>query len=87
VIDPAAVEAFVEMIINRQAEREALKVELERELRRFIRVYDQQPEWLWSPATVQFVQAVRPKLEQLGGEIWSGRSREAATSTAADRGE
>jgi hypothetical protein len=87
VIDPEAVEDFVEMIINRQAEREALKSELERELRRFVRVFDQQPEWLWSPATVQFVQAVRPKLEQLGGEIWPGRVGGTPEPERAHRGE
>ncbi|MBV8857883.1 MAG: zinc ribbon domain-containing protein [Acidobacteria bacterium] len=79
VIAPEAVEDFVEMIINRQAEREALRGELERELRRFVRLFDRQPEWLWSPATVTFVKAVRPKLEQLGGEIWPGRRTDAAT--------
>jgi hypothetical protein len=78
VIDPGAVEDFVEMVISRQQEREALRSELERELRRFVRVFDGQPEWLWSPATVSFVQAVRPKLEQLGGAIWPGRGGEAA---------
>lgn len=79
VIDPEAVEDFVEMIITEQREREALKTEIERELRRFVRVYDGQPEWLWSPATVQFVKAVRPKLERLGGSLWPGRGGEAAT--------
>jgi hypothetical protein len=85
VVNPEAVEDFVEMVINRQAEREALKSELERELRRFVRVFDQQPEWLWSPATVQFVRAVRPKLELLGGDIWPGRA--AAEPERAHRGE
>lgn len=79
VIAPEAVEDFITMISSRQAEREALRGELERELRRFVRVFDQQPEWLWSPATVAFVRAVRPKLEQLGGAIWPGRGGEAAT--------
>jgi hypothetical protein len=73
IVDPEAVEDFVSMIISKQAEREGLLKELERELRRFVRVFDQQPEWLWSPATVQFVRAVRPKLEQLGGAVWPGR--------------
>jgi predicted glycoside hydrolase/deacetylase ChbG (UPF0249 family) len=71
------VEDFVEMIISRQAEREALRGDLERELRRFVRLFDRQPEWLWSPATVTFVKSVRPKLEQLGGEIWPGRGGDA----------
>lgn len=88
VVDPEAVEAFVEMIITEQQEREALKAEIERELRRFVRVFDGQPEWLWSPATVKFVQAVRPKLERLGGSIWPGRGGGgAATPERAHRGE
>lgn len=78
VVDPEAVEEFVTMVMSQQAEREALRSELERELRRFVRLFDRQPEWLWSPATVTFVKAVRPKLEQLGGEIWPGRSGDAA---------
>jgi predicted glycoside hydrolase/deacetylase ChbG (UPF0249 family) len=81
------VEDFVAMVMSRQAEREALKSELERELRRFVRVFDQQPEWLWSPATVQFVRAVRPKLELLGGDIWPGRGRAAAEPEQAPRAE
>ena len=87
VVAPEAVEDFVEMIINRQAEREALRGELERELRRFVRLFDQQPEWLWSPATVTFVKAVRPKLEQLGGEIWPGRRDDASQPAQAPRAE
>ena len=75
VVAAEAVEDFVQMIISRQAEREVLRGELERELRRFVRLFDTQPEWLWSPATVQFVQTVRPKLEQLGGQIWPGRAQ------------
>ena len=78
VIAPEAVEVFVTMVISRQAERDALRGELERELRRFVRLYDRQPEWLWSPATVSFVRAVRPTLERLGGEVWPGRGAEAA---------
>ena len=77
VIAPEAVEVFVTMVISRQAERDALRGELERELRRFVRLYDRQPEWLWSPATVSFVRAVRPTLERLGGEVWPGRGAEA----------
>jgi hypothetical protein len=87
VVAPEAAEEFVEMIISRQAERDTLRGELERELRRFVRVFDQQPAWLWSPATVQFVQAVRPKLEQLGGEIWPGRRPEAAMPEQVPHGE
>jgi hypothetical protein len=61
------VEGYVEMVIREGQERETLKEELERELRRFVRLYDGQPEWLWSPETVRFVRAVRPKL--LGGPV------------------
>jgi hypothetical protein len=50
-------------------ERELLRDDLERELRGFVRAYDSQPEWLWSPATRRLVRAVRPKLELLGGPI------------------
>lgn len=56
-------------VIKQEGEREALRSDLERELRRFVRAFEGQPEWLWSPATVRFVQAVRPKLELLGGPI------------------
>ncbi|HEX8560330.1 MAG TPA: hypothetical protein VF668_19695 [Pyrinomonadaceae bacterium] len=57
------------MVIRQEEEREALLGDVERELRRFVRAYDGQPEWLWSPATQRFVRAVRPKLELLGGPI------------------
>ncbi|HEX8351545.1 MAG TPA: hypothetical protein VF611_01380 [Pyrinomonadaceae bacterium] len=87
VINPEAVEEFVEMISRQGREREALKEDLERELRRFVRVYDGQPEWLWSPATVKFVQAVRPKLELLGGPVGPARVAEVATPEEAYRGE
>ncbi|HEX8502813.1 MAG TPA: hypothetical protein VF659_19675 [Pyrinomonadaceae bacterium] len=86
VVQPEAVEGFVEMVIREGQEREALKEELERELRRFVRVYDGQPEWLWSPATVRFVRAVRPKLELLGGPVGQGRTDEAASPEEAYRG-
>jgi hypothetical protein len=86
VIDPEGVEEFVEMIARQGQEREALMAEMERELRRFVRVFDGQPEWLWSPATVKFVRAVRPKLEQLGGPVWPSRTREEATPEEAYRG-
>lgn len=87
VVDREAVEVFVRMVINEQEGREALTAELVRELRRFVRVFDQQPEWLWSPATVNFVRAVRPKLEQLGGPIRPGRGSDVATPEGAYRGE
>jgi hypothetical protein len=54
---------------TREPGRDELWAELERELRRFVRVYDGQPEWLWSPATVKFVRVVRPRLELLGGRV------------------
>lgn len=38
---------------------------MERELRRFVRVSDRQPEWLWEAETVKLVRAVRPKLQVL----------------------
>lgn len=78
-------EEFIAMVIREGEERAALRGEVERELRRFVRVYDGQPEWLWSPATVRFVRAVRPHLERLGGPVRSalatveeGAMREAA---------
>lgn len=87
VVDSAKVEEFVEMVIREGQEREALVAELERELRRFVRVYDGQPEWLWSPATVNFIRAVRPKLELLGGTIPPARVADVATPEEAYRGE
>jgi hypothetical protein len=86
VVNPGAVEEFVEMVIRQGREREALREDLERELRRFVRVYDGQPEWLWSPATVQFVRAVRPKLELLGGPVGAARVADVATPEEAYRG-
>jgi hypothetical protein len=86
VIDYQGVEEFVEMISTQAHEREALQGELERELRRFVRVYDGQPEWLWSPATVKFVRAVRPKLELLGGPVGPARVADVATPEEAYRG-
>jgi hypothetical protein len=80
------VEEFVEMVIREGQEREALRGELERELRRFVRVYDGQPEWLWSPATVKFIRTVRPKLEVLGGPVGPARADEAAGPEEAYRG-
>jgi hypothetical protein len=50
---------------KREAEREALWNELERELRRFARVYAEQPEWLWEASTVQLMRIVRPALNRL----------------------
>jgi hypothetical protein len=87
VVEPSGVEGFVEMIINQGREREALRDELERELRRFVRVFDSQPEWLWSPATVKFVRAVRPKLELLGGPVGPARVVDVASPEEAYRGE
>lgn len=87
VVDSAKVEEFVEMVIREGQEREALVAELESELRRFVRVYDGQPEWLWSPATVQFVRAVRPKLELLGGPVGPASMDGVASPEEAYRGE
>jgi glycyl-tRNA synthetase beta subunit len=87
VVKAEAVEEFVEMIIRQGQEREALIADVERELRRFVRVYDQQPEWLWSPATVKFVRAVRPKLELLGGQVGPARVDDVATPEEAYRAE
>lgn len=56
-------------IIRQEEEREALTEEVTRELRRFVQVFDSQPGWMWAPATQRLVQAVRPKLEILGGPI------------------
>lgn len=78
VVDPEDAEEFVEMVIAQEQEREALREGVERELRRFVRAYDGQPEWLWSPATQRFVRAVRPKLELLGGPM--GRPTTAAST-------
>ena len=86
VVDSARVEEFVEMVIRQGQEREALVADLERELRRFVRVYDGQPEWLWSPATVNFIRVVRPKLELLGGPVGPARAGEVATPEEAYRG-
>lgn len=86
VVDPEGVEEFLAMFSTQREEREAVMGALERELRRFIRVYDQQPEWLWSPATVKFVGAVRPQLERLGGPIGAGRGDDVASPEEAYRG-
>lgn len=87
VVDPEGVEEFLSMFSTQREEREALTKALERELRRFVRVFDGQPEWLWSPATVKFVQAVRPKLERLGGPIRAGRADDVASPEEAYRGQ
>ena len=50
---------------TREPGREALWDEVERELRRFVEDYLWQPEWLWSPYTVQLMRVVRPKLQVL----------------------
>lgn len=93
VVDPTDAEEFIEMVIVQEEEREALREGVERELRRFVRAYDGQPEWLWSPATQKFVRAVRPKLELLGGPIGAadaggqyGVSQEAAYLGEGDEG-
>jgi hypothetical protein len=52
-------------VAKREPRREALWLEVERELRRFVRLFDTQPEWLWEPATVQLIRAVRPTLKAL----------------------
>ena len=54
--------------------REALWAEVERELRRFLRLFDTQPEWLWEAETVKLVRAVRPALELLAGAGRAGRA-------------
>jgi hypothetical protein len=87
VVDPEGVEEFVAMSIMQGQEREAIMKELERELRRFLSVYDGQPEWLWSSATQRLVRAVRPKLERLGGPVWPARAQDVATPEGAYRGE
>jgi hypothetical protein len=63
--------------------REALWREVERELRRFARLFDEQAEWLWEEATVRLMRVVRPKLQALdeprreeAGEISAGGRRE-----------
>lgn len=59
---------------QREPGREALWRELERELRRFVRLFDEQPEWLWEAETVKLVRAVRPRLELLDGAGRVGRA-------------
>jgi hypothetical protein len=93
VVDPTDAEEFIAMVIAQEEERELLREGVERELRRFVRAYDGQPEWLWSPATQKFVRAVRPKLELLGGPIGAqdagrhyGVSQEAAYVGGEDGG-
>jgi hypothetical protein len=86
VVAHEGVEEFLSMFSSQREEREALTAALERELRQFIRVYDGQPEWLWSPATVKFVRAVRPKLERLGGPLGPARAGDVATPEEAYRG-
>jgi hypothetical protein len=85
VLSPEDVEEFMAGVMRGEEERAALRDDVERELRRFVQVYDTQPEWLWSPATVKLVQAVRPKLELLGGPIGraEGGRRAGATPEAA----
>lgn len=81
-------EDFFTMVISQEEEREALRGDVERELRRFVRAFDCQPEWLWSPATQRFVRAVRPKLELLGGPIGPAQEGDAdVTPEAAYKGD
>lgn len=46
-------------------EREALWLEVERELRRFVRECEAEPEWMLPAPLAAFVRAVRPRLAQL----------------------
>lgn len=55
-------------------EREALWGEVERELRRYVRLFSAESEWLWEPAEVAFVRAVRPHLEALDAAAGAGRA-------------
>lgn len=88
VVNPDESEDFFTMIVRQGEERDALKEDVERELRRFVQVFDGQPEWLWSPATVRLVQTIRPKLEILGGPIPAARGSAAGASMeAAYKGE
>ena len=81
-------EDFFTMVISQEEESEALRGDVERELRRFVRAFDGQPEWLWSPATQRFVRAVRPKLELLGGPIGPAQEGDAdVTPESAYKGE
>lgn len=80
------VEELMAGILKQEQEREALLADVQRELRRFVQLYDRQPEWLWSPVTVRFVQAVRPKLELLGGPIPPARKGGEITTETAYRG-
>lgn len=87
IVNADEAEEFFTMIVKQGEEREALRVEVEQELRRFVRAFDGQPKWMWSPATVRMVQAIRPKLEQLGGRINPGQvGDDGATLEAAYRG-
>lgn len=89
VVDPQQAEDFLSMVIAQEQEREALREDVERELRRFVRAFDRQPEWLWSPATQRLVRALRPKLELLGGPIGQGHGGDeyCATTEGAYQGE
>lgn len=73
ILDTIRVEEFMAGIIRQEEEREALTEEVTLELRRFVQVFDSQPSWMWAPATQRLVQAVRPKLEILGGPIERGQ--------------
>jgi hypothetical protein len=69
ILDATGAEEFMAENKKQEEERESLTEEVMLELRRFIQVFDSQPSWLWAPATQRLVQAVRAKLEILGGPI------------------
>jgi hypothetical protein len=61
-------------VAKREPGREALWEEVERELRRFLRLFDEQPEWLWEAEAVKLVREVRARLELLDGAGRAGRA-------------
>ena len=70
---------------RRAREREALWGEVERELRRYVRLFCAGHEWLWEPAEAAFFRAVGPHLEALDAAAGAGRAppgerRQPATS-------
>lgn len=64
-------------------EREALWAEVERELRRFVRKCEAEPEWLLPAPVAQLVRAVRPRLALLDA---AGRARPAPPAGSATTG-
>lgn len=82
-------EDFMAEAVRGERQRQALREELERELRRFVRAFDSQEVWQWSPATVRLVEAVRPRLELLGpaAEEEAGGAAYVATPEAAFQGD